>query len=86
MFDIPPRKLLWMYCPGYVQVQCCCTSTETIRLTKDGKPRRATWTFTQLLSSALDMPETNEINDKADRLAVKKQPSQVACVSDDLKC
>ena len=32
-----------------VQVQCCFTSTETIRTTRDGEPRTAT--FTQLLSS-----------------------------------
>ena len=32
----------------YVQVQCCFTSTETIR---NGKPRKATSTFTRLLSS-----------------------------------
>ena len=30
---------------------CCCTSTETIRLIRDGEPRTATSTFTQLLSS-----------------------------------
>ena len=34
-----------------VQVQCCFTSTETTRNIKDGEPRTATWTFTQLLSS-----------------------------------
>ena len=32
-------------------VQCCFTSTETIRLIRDGEPRTATSTFTQLLSS-----------------------------------
>ena len=32
-------------------VQCCLTSTETIRTVRDGKPRTATSTFTQLLSS-----------------------------------
>ena len=36
---------------GYtVQVQCCFTSTETIRTIRDGEPRTATSTFTQLLS------------------------------------
>ena len=38
-----------------VQVQCCFTSTETIRAIssiRDGEPRKATSTFTQLLSSA----------------------------------
>ena len=34
-----------------VQVQCCFTSTETIRTIRDGEPRTATSTFTQLLSS-----------------------------------
>ena len=32
-------------------VQCCFTSTETIRLIRDGERRKATLTFTQLLSS-----------------------------------
>ena len=31
--------------------RCCFTSTETIRLIRDGEPRTATSTFTQLLSS-----------------------------------
>ena len=34
-------------------VQCCFTSTETIRLIRDGDPRTATSTFTQLLSSKI---------------------------------
>ena len=34
-----------------VQVQCCFTSTETIRTVKDREPRTATWTLTQHLSS-----------------------------------
>ena len=33
-----------------VQVQCCCTSIETIRTVRDGEP--STSTFTQLLMSA----------------------------------
>ena len=32
-------------------VQCCFPSTETIRTIKDGEPRTATSTLTQLLSS-----------------------------------
>ena len=33
-------------------VRCCCTSTETVRtVIRDGCPRTATSTFTQLLSS-----------------------------------
>ena len=31
--------------------QCCFTATETRRPIRDGKPRTATSTFTQLLSS-----------------------------------
>ena len=34
-----------------VHVQCCFTSTETIRFIRDGDPRTVTSTFTQLLSS-----------------------------------
>ena len=34
-----------------VQVQCCFTSTETIRIIMDGETGTATSTFTQLLSS-----------------------------------
>ena len=33
-------------------VQCCRTSTETVRTIRDGEPRTSTSTFTQLLSSA----------------------------------
>ena len=32
-------------------LQCCFTSTETVRTVRDGEPRTATSTFTQLLSS-----------------------------------
>ena len=34
-------------------VQCCFTSTETIRLIRAGEHRTATSTFTQLLSSEI---------------------------------
>ena len=34
-----------------VQVQCCFTSTETVRTIRDGEPRTSTSTFTQRLSS-----------------------------------
>ena len=34
-------------------VQCCFTSTETVRLIRTGKPRTATSTFTQLLNSVI---------------------------------
>ena len=33
------------------QVQCCLKSTETVRTVRDGEPRTATSTLTQLLSS-----------------------------------
>ena len=39
------------YAGAYVQVQCCFTSTKTIRTVTDGEPSTATKTFTQLLSS-----------------------------------
>ena len=34
-----------------VQIQCCFTPTETIMTIRDGEPRTATSTFSQLLSS-----------------------------------
>ena len=34
-----------------LQVQGCFTSTETIRIIRDGEPRTATSTFTRLLNS-----------------------------------
>ena len=42
----PPRRShssewLWL-------VQCCCTSSETVRTIRDGEPRTSTSTFTQL--------------------------------------
>ena len=36
-------------------VECCFTVTETIGLIRDGEPRTATSTFTQLLSSVMMM-------------------------------
>ena len=36
-------------------VQCRFTSTETVRTVRDGEPRTATLTFTQLLSSVLPL-------------------------------
>ena len=39
--------------PPMLSVQCCFTSTETVRTIRDGEPRTATWIFTQLLGSAL---------------------------------
>ena len=40
---------LWRTHRSRVRIQCCFTSTETVRV---GKPRTATSTFTQLLSFA----------------------------------
>ena len=37
-----------------VQVQCCFTSTETTRTIRDGEPRTATLTFTQLLELCVE--------------------------------
>ena len=34
-----------------VQVQCCFTSTETVRVIREAGPRKATSTFMQLLNS-----------------------------------
>ena len=36
-----------------IEIQCCFTSTETIRIIRDGEPRTTTSTFTQLLRSEL---------------------------------
>jgi len=33
-----------------VRIQCCFTSTETVGIIRNGKPRTATSTFTQLLT------------------------------------
>ena len=41
---------------------CCFTSTETIRTIRDGEPRTATSTFTQLLSSECDTEVQNPIH------------------------
>ena len=53
-----PQGLLWTRGPGLthtqllrVAVQCCFTSTETIRVIRDGELRTATSTFTPLLTS-----------------------------------
>ena len=43
---------LFLSCQHF-SVQCCFMSTETIRLIRNGEPRTATSTFTQLLSSDL---------------------------------
>ena len=47
----PPRlsHSSWPLCCPLVQ--CCFTSTETVRTVRDGEPRTSTSTFTQLLST-----------------------------------
>ena len=49
-----PSERYWLQL-GYVtmvfQVQCCFTSTETLRTIRDGEPSAATLTVTQFLSS-----------------------------------
>ena len=50
------------------QVQCCCTSPKTVRSIRDRKPRTATSTFTQLLSSdAVPVQSTETIRTIRDR-------------------
>ena len=48
-----------------VQVQCCFTSLETIRTIRDGEPRTATSTFTQLLSSDLQQDKPSSYDSPA---------------------
>ena len=43
----------------WVRVQCCFTSTETTKFIRDGEPRTATLTFTQLLSLFFFLQWTN---------------------------
>ena len=51
---VPRPRHVWGKCPcqhpPFVQVQCCFTSPKTVRTARDGEPRMATSTFTQLLS------------------------------------
>ena len=42
-----------LYVQRDLRLQCCFTSTETVRTIKDGKPRTATSSFTQLLRSVI---------------------------------
>ena len=53
-----------------VRVQCHFTSTETIRLIRDGEPRAATSTFTQLLSSEGFSSLMNEGEGRGEELSV----------------
>ena len=48
-----------------VQVQRCFTSTETVRTVRDGEPRTATSTFTQLLSSVFQFVKVLIFSDMA---------------------
>ena len=47
-----------LYVQRDLRLQCCFTSTETVRTIKDGEPRTATSTFTQLLNSDVTSTET----------------------------
>ena len=84
MVDIHLQKLLWAYCPGHAGVK---GNDRADRLA--GK---ATFTSGLLTSTfknscgctALDMPEWRETTEQTDWQA--KQPSQVACFSENLKC
>ena len=42
-------------------VQCCFTSTETVRTIKDGESRTATSTFTQFLNSERRVPSSSNV-------------------------
>ena len=46
-------KMILVAAPANGVVQCCFTSTETVRTIRDGEPRTATSIFTQLLSSEI---------------------------------
>ena len=50
-------RLTALACDSAVSVLCCFTSTETLRLIRDGEPRTATSIFTHLLSSAPKVPQ-----------------------------
>ena len=60
-----------------VRVQCCFTSTETIRTVRDGVPRTATSTFTQLLSSE---PQCTRHCLKKPRQLCRKPAAQSAAI------
>ena len=45
------HTVAFWHCGADVQVQCCFSSTETLRTIRDGEPRTATSTSTQVLSS-----------------------------------
>ena len=49
-------SLLTVGLSSHVQVQCCFTSTETIRTIRDREPRTATSTFTQRMRSMSSHP------------------------------
>ena len=49
------------HCTRKSFVHCCFASTETTRLIRDGEPRTATSTFTQLLSSESTRKKTDSI-------------------------
>ena len=49
--DVEPGTSSFTQLQSSVVLQCCFTSTETIRTVKDREPRMAASTFTQLLRS-----------------------------------
>ena len=53
LYSFPSSDRRWatLLMTSSVQVQCCMTSTETIRSIRGGEPRTTTSTFTQLLTS-----------------------------------
>ena len=56
---------------GKPLLQCCFTSTETVRTTWDGKPRTSTSTFPQLLGSDGEHKEANYIVQAVDSVSVR---------------
>ena len=49
----PPDQTSSLGSSLHLLLQCCSTSTETVRTIRGGEPRTSTSTFTQLLSSAV---------------------------------
>ena len=61
-FRLSPEAPCWndgplCWNPTAVQVQRCIPSAETLRTNRDGKPRTATSTFTQLFNSDPELPK-----------------------------
>ena len=56
-------------------VQCCFTSTETTRLIRDGEPRTATSTLTQLLNSGTTVTVTAHVTCIHSRHVTSSRPA-----------